>query len=98
MVDERRSLAVRVYLSEGVCPWPRRDADAVLREFPGNGAELLAYAEGVLCEMDSLPTDWPSETYEGAISRVKGEMARRHPELSKPAIDAIGRSFSYDWR
>jgi len=87
-----------IYLSKGRSPFPRRDPDAVVREFPADGSELLAYAEAVLHEMNSLPTDWATETYRDAIERVKNEMARRHPELSEEAIDAIGWVFSYDWK
>jgi len=98
VVDERRSRAILIYLSKGRRPYPGSDREAVLGGFPEHGPELLTYVEGVLREMKSLPTDWSRETYEHAIERVKAEMARRHPELSRDAIDALGWRFSYDWK
>jgi len=98
VADDPKSQAILIYLNRGRSPFPRSDASAVIHAFPAKGVELAAYAEGVRSELRSLPVDWSSETYEQACERVESEVARRHPELNREAIDAIGWAFCYDWK
>src|SRR5215831_11447170 len=98
MVDDRKSRAILIYVRQGSSPFPSADPDGVVRAFPEDGAELIAYAKDTLREMRLVPVDWSTETYKGAIERLRNEMARRHPELNEEAVDAIAWVFAFENR
>jgi hypothetical protein len=98
MIDNLKSKAVVLYLSVGSSAYPKKDPEALDREFGPEGAELRRYVKELLAEMYTIPIDWQVHSYQSGIDAVKVEMHARHPELSEDAIQALRWDLSYQWK
>lgn len=98
MIDHLKSKAVILYLSVGRSSYPKKDPEALDREFGPEGAALRRYVKELLAEMYAIPIDWQAHSYQSGIDAVKAEMHVRHPELSEDAIQALRWDLSYQWK
>jgi len=99
IVDDELSAGLLAYLQKGVAASPRADeaacaASATIRE----PDVLLAEVKGLVRESLSVPVDWDSMSPGDAGHHVVAEMAKRHPELSQDALEALAWNFTFAWR
>ncbi len=99
MTDQELSDGVLAYLQRGHAASPRADDQAVravAQETPP--AELLARVQAVVTESLAVTIDWDRLSLGDAGRFSAAETAKRHPELSHEALDALAWNFTYAWR
>lgn len=97
-MDSELSDGVVAYLQRGQAASPRADADAVRRVATSDPAGLVARVTAIVEESVAVPVDWSALSLGDAGRAAAAEMARRHPELSQDALDALAWNFTFQWR
>jgi hypothetical protein len=93
------SRAIVLYIGFGSESWPGLREDRVVAAFGEHvAAPLLAQVRALLAELSSLEIDRGVHSLASGGDEARREMARRHPELSEAALDALAWKFSYDWK
>ncbi|MBO0728489.1 MAG: hypothetical protein J2P57_04470 [Acidimicrobiaceae bacterium] len=97
-MDNELSEAIVAYLQRGKAPSPRADAKAVRSIALSDPGELVARVTALVEESVAVPVDWSTLSLGDAGRAAAAEMARRHPELSQEALDALSWNFTFQWR
>ncbi|MFT3799075.1 hypothetical protein [Microbacterium sp.] len=97
-MDELLSRALIQHVGKGRSPFPLSDDDAVRELADADGDTLLAWVRAVETEMMSIEIDWSSRTLSDGGDEAEHILARRHPELSADALNALRWMFTYNWR
>jgi hypothetical protein len=97
-VHDELGRATILYLGFGHASWPQHDETGLVREFGERAPVLMETIRRLREEMGRVPVDWSTHTLASATDTVRGEMKRRHPELSDTALDALAWEFSYNWK
>lgn len=93
------SRAVVLYTHWVDKPSPRHDSDAVIAEFGAQrGPELLVEVAELFREANLLEVDWTSMTLAEGGDYMRSVTAKRHPELTDEALDAMRWKWTFDWR
>ena len=88
-----------LYTGHGAASSPQRDSGALVREFGAeSAADLLTSVRDLLAELSAIDVDWSKHTLASAAQVVRAEFARRHPELTDEALNAMFWRFTYEWR
>ncbi|MCY7402533.1 MAG: hypothetical protein LH477_16540 [Nocardioides sp.] len=99
MIDDELSAGMLAYLHKGEAASPRADEAACAATATTREPEaLLAEVEALLQESLAVPVDWDSMSLGDAGRHVSAEMAKRHPELSQDALEALAWNFTFAWR
>ncbi|HVI34411.1 hypothetical protein [Phenylobacterium sp.] len=83
---------LRLYLSEGVSSYPKRNPHAVLEVF---GPDALRRVERLSEEIGGLEPDWTVHDLVSATHWAVHEMRRRHPDLDDQGASVLGWAFSF---
>lgn len=98
-IDEVLSEAVCLYLGVGTASYPQRDERAVGASLgPLVASDTVAKITELLHEVDAFPVVWDRTTELEAVDEMARSMARRHPELSAAAIEALKWQFTWIWK
>ncbi|WP_130617176.1 hypothetical protein [Dyella amyloliquefaciens] len=93
------SRAVIEYSGYGARSFPQEDEGRLKLAFDGQVSDqLLDQVRQILVELGQLKPDWSAHTLESAGIWAVAEMARNHPDLDKPALDALAWIFTWWWR
>ncbi|TDB77787.1 hypothetical protein [Micromonospora sp. KC723] len=96
MHDDILSRAVTAFVwGDPPRSWPSSDPAAVTRLFGDGGAELVQRITALLAELDQVPPDDDLVVYG---DRIEQALESNHPELTKPAREALARRYTFGWR
>jgi len=94
--DENLSRAVTAFVwGEPPRPWPSSDPAAVTRLFGDAAAELVERITALLAELNQIPPDDDLIVYGDRLERI---LQANHPELNRPAREALATRYAYAWR
>ncbi|MFF8597010.1 hypothetical protein ACF061_37495 [Streptomyces sp. NPDC015220] len=62
------------------------------------GPELVAYAKEIVGEAAAFDIEWAGHNLSSGTAHFRGEMHKRHPELTEEAVSVLGWFFGYMWR
>lgn len=99
MNDDELSAGVLAYLQKGTAASPRADEAACAAVATRRDPEVLVTeVQALVQESLSIPVDWDAMSLGDAGRHVAAEMAKRHPELSQEAQEALAWNFTFAWR
>lgn len=99
MNDDELSTGVVAYLQKGSAASPRADEEACARVAAAREpATLVSEVKALVQESLAIRIDWDATSLGDAGRQVAAEMARRHPELSQEALEALAWNFTFAWR
>ena len=100
MVDDSLlSRAILAYLAKGRSSFPKTDGDAVRVLASGSHPDvLLDRVRAIIAECMSVKVDWSKHSLSEGGRTAQRIVARRHPELSADALEALYWMFTYNWR
>lgn len=99
MNDDELNAGMLAYLQKSLAASPGADEEACAAVATIRTPDvLLAEVKALVQESLAISIDWDNMSLGDAGRHVSAAMAKRHPELSQDAQDALAWNFTFGWR